>query len=122
MGAPPMIAGSASTGSASAVVICSPVEAVSAAAASPPSTPAFCSITTVNGVAEPGTIRPSALPANCEDAIGNHPFEANAIRSSSHKHNELATSKRSTRAAKGQSRCSSERQEEKTEIRPGRSR
>ena len=38
------------------------------------------------------------------------------------KQNELATSKRSTRAAEGQSRCSSERQEEKTEIRPGRSR
>jgi len=59
------------------------------------------SITTVKGVAEPGTIRPSALPANCAHAIGNHPFEANAIRSTSHKQNELATSKRSTRAAKG---------------------
>jgi hypothetical protein len=46
MGAPPMIAGSASTESAGAVVICGPVDAVSAAAASPPSTPAFCSITT----------------------------------------------------------------------------
>jgi hypothetical protein len=55
----------------------------------------------VKGVAEPGTIRPSALPANCAHAIGNHPFEANAIRSTSHKQNELATSKRSTRAAKG---------------------
>src|SRR4029453_6517805 len=73
-------------------------------------------------VAEPGTIRPSALPANWAHAIGNHPFEANAIRSSSHRQNELATSKRSTRTAKGESRCSSERQEEKTEIRPGRSR
>src|SRR4029453_17810521 len=73
-------------------------------------------------VAEPGTIRPSALPANWAHAIGNHPFEANAIRSSSHRQNELATSKRSTRTAKGESRCSSERQEKKTEIRPGRRR
>ena len=96
--------------------------AVKAAAASPTSSPVFCSITTVNGVAEPGTIRPSALPANWAHAIGNHPFVANAIRSTSHKQKELPTSKRSTSTAKGQSRCSSERQEEKTEIRPGRSR
>ena len=86
------------------------------------SSPAFCSITTVNGVAEPGTIRPSALPANWAHATGNHPFEANAIRSTSHKQNELPTSKRSTRSAKGQSRCSRERHEEKTETRLGSNR
>ena len=55
-GRPPMMAGTASTGSANAVAIWSPVEAVSAAAASPPSNPALRSITTVNGVAEPGTM------------------------------------------------------------------
>src|SRR5215207_9634913 len=66
-GAPPRIAGTASTGSASAVAIWSPVDAVSPAAATPPSIPALRSITTVNnGVAEPRMIRPSVpreLPA-----------------------------------------------------------
>jgi hypothetical protein len=66
------MAGTASTGIANAVAIWSPVDAVSAAAASPPSNPALRS-TTVNGVAEPGTMRPSAFPANWEHATGNLP-------------------------------------------------
>ena len=116
------MAGTASTGSANAVAIWSPVEAVSAAAASPPSNPALRSITTVNGVAEPGTMRPSAFPANWEHATENQPLKPSAIRSTSHKQTELAASNRSTRTANGQPRCSRERHEEKTETRLGSNR
>jgi hypothetical protein len=121
-GAPPRMAGTARMGRARAVAIWRPVDGVSAAAASPPSTPALRSITTVNGVAEPGMIRPSAFPASCPVAIVNHPVDPNAIRSSSHRQIQLTNSKRSTRTAKGQSRCFREGHDDRTESRLGRSR
>jgi hypothetical protein len=76
----------------------------------------------VNGVAVPGTIRPTAFPANCEHATGNHPFEPNAILLTSHRQTELATSNRSTRTPNRQSTRSSERHDEKTESRLGNNR
>jgi Tfp pilus assembly protein PilX len=115
------MAGTARTGSARAVAIWSPVEAVRAAAASPPSNPALRSITTVDGVAEPGMTRPIAFPASCADATANQPSTPSAIRSISQRQTELAISNTSTSAANGQSRCSSERQEDKTETRLGKS-
>ena len=80
------IAGSASTGSASVVAICSPVEAAKAAAASPVSTPARRSIVAEKAVAvapPPGRIRPTALPLSWAAATGNQARVWSAIRSSS---------------------------------------
>jgi hypothetical protein len=122
MGAPPTIAGIANTGSASAVPICRIVDAVRAAAASPPSTPVRCSITTVNGVADPGRILPTALPASCAVATGNHALEPSAMRSSSHRQTELAPSRTNTSTAYGQSRCARDGHDEKTARRLGRTR
>jgi hypothetical protein len=85
-GVPPSIAGSASSGSAAVVASCRLVEAVNAAAASPVSTPARRSISTVNGVGAPGTKRPTALPASWAQATANQPLVPSAIRSSCHKH------------------------------------
>ncbi len=53
------------SGSASAVPIWRSVHSVRAAAACPPSMPASPSSATLNGVADPGTIRASAFPASC---------------------------------------------------------
>ena len=81
-----MIAGSANSGRAAVVASCSAVEVVNAAAAWPGSTPALCSISTVNGVGAPGTNRPTAFPLSCAVAIGNQARVPSAIRSSSHRH------------------------------------
>ena len=62
------------------------MEAVNAAAASPVSTAALCSISTVNGVSAPGTNGPTAVPLSCAQAIANQRLVPSAIRSSSHRH------------------------------------
>ncbi len=52
----------------------------------------------------------------------NHPFDPSAIRASSHRQIQLANSNRSTRTAKGQSRCFREGHGERTESKLGMSR
>src|SRR5262245_35268479 len=73
IGAPPTIAGTARTGSARAVAIWSPVDAVSAAAATPPSIPALRSITTLNRARDDPSQRISRELPTCdrEPALGS---------------------------------------------------
>ena len=70
----------------------------------------------------PGTIRPTAFPLNCAAATGNQARVCSAIRSSCHSQRKLAISHATTRTAKYQSRCISERHDEKTAIRLGKNR
>jgi hypothetical protein len=78
-------------------------------------------MSTANGVGAPGTIRPTAFPASCAQAIGNLALAPSAIRSSSHRHTKLAASQATARTAKGQSRCDSDRHDANTEASVGSS-
>ena len=123
--APPIIAGSASSGNASLVPTCRTLVEVSAAAACPTCPPARRSMRTVKAVAvapPPGTIFPTALPANCDEPTTNQLLVCNAIRLSSHRQTKLAASLTTARIAQYQVRSASDLQEENTESRLGSSR
>ena len=78
--APPMIAGSASSGSETVAASWRAVDAASAVAASPTSMPARRSIPTANALAvapPPGTIRPDRVPAQ---AVRTRPGTSSSTR------------------------------------------
>jgi hypothetical protein len=95
-----MIAGIVKSGSVSLVAICISVEAVSAAAARPTSTPARRSLpaaTAAAVAAPPGTIRPTLFPLSWAQATVNQLLTWREIRLSSHRQTKLAASLSSAR-------------------------
>ena len=122
---PPMIAGRASSGSARTVPSCSTVAAVSAVAALPTPTPARRSMPTENAVAvapPPGTTLPTAFPASCAYATTSQLLMCIAMRFSSQNSTRLPASPTSASTAQYQVSRSSDRDEEKTAARLGKSR
>jgi hypothetical protein len=67
----------------------------------------------------PGTIRPTALPASCEQATANQSRVRSAIRLSSQIATKLAASNAAATTTHGHSRCPSEPADEKTAARLG---
>src|SRR5262249_14858893 len=124
-GAPPTIAGTDRSGSASSVATSNACAAASAAAVRPPPIPARRSIPTSSAVAvaaPPGTTRLNATPERCAAAIGVQRLVCSAIRCSVQIETKLAASAGRMSDAHSGSRRESERQDEKTSTSFGKSR
>jgi hypothetical protein len=121
--APPGIAGSATTGSASVVarrIAAVALRPAAVLAVSTPADPRSPAETAVAVAPPPGRMRPAALPTSCAAITARRSSVPSATRSSSHRQIAARSSETSVRTAKGQSRCESERHEPNTDSRLGR--